>query len=97
MNGSPTLKTATLSPRQTEVYELIRRYRALNAHGPTLAELAHALNVSPCTVGRHVRALQGVGAVVWLRHLPRSLDVAADFTLQNERRNVRFPIAGSVS
>jgi len=48
----------TLSPRQREVLDLIRKFTADHGMAPSIKELAESLGIAPATAAGHLRALQ---------------------------------------
>jgi len=88
----------SLTPKQIEIFRLIRDARMSQGFSPTLQELAAQLGVSRVTVHEHVEQLIKKGALTRETNKARSLSVAEDFALPDEMHDgVSFPLVGRIA
>ena len=88
----------SLTPKQIEIFRLIRDARMTQGFSPTLQELAAQLGVSRVTVHEHVEQLIKKGALTRETNKARSLSVAEDFALPDEMHDgVSFPLVGRIA
>ena len=88
----------SLTPKQVEIFRLIRDARMTQGFSPTLQELAAQLGVSRVTVHEHVEQLIKKGALTRETNKARSLSVAEDFVLPDEMHDgVSFPLVGRIA
>jgi repressor LexA len=64
-----------LSPRQAEIYEFIKAYRAEHGYAPTFRDVASGVGLYLTTVIAHLKALKNKGFVTWNEGIARSLRV----------------------
>lgn len=86
-----------LTPKQLTILNRIRESRLTRGYSPTMQELADELGVSKVTVFEHVEALIRKGALHREKNKARSLQVAPDLDLPDERTNTRLPLVGSIA
>jgi len=86
-----------LTPKQLDILTRIRESRLTRGYSPTMQELADELGVSKVTVFEHVEALIKKGALVRQKNKARSLQVAPDLELPDERRTTRIPLVGTIA
>ena len=88
----------SLTPKQVEIFRLIRDARLSQGYSPTLQELAAQLGVSRVTVHEHVERLIEKGALTRETNKARSLSVAEDFALPDEMHDgTSFPLVGRIA
>ncbi len=88
----------SLTPKQVEIFRLIRDARMSQGFSPTLQELAAGLGVSRVTVHEHVEQLIKKGALTRETNKARSLSVAEDFVLPDEMHDgISFPLVGRIA
>ena len=88
----------SLTPKQVEIFRLIRDARMSQGFSPTLQELAAELGVSRVTVHEHVEQLIKKGALTRETNKARSLSVAEDFVLPDEMHDgISFPLVGRIA
>ena len=88
----------SLTPKQVEIFRLIRDARISQGFSPTLQELAAELGVSRVTVHEHVEQLIKKGALTRETNKARSLSVAEDFVLPDEMHDgISFPLVGRIA
>lgn len=88
----------SLTPKQVEIFRLIRDARMSQGFSPTLQELAAQLGVSRVTVHEHVEQLIKKGALTRETNKARSLSVAEDFALPDEMHDgLSFPLVGRIA
>ena len=88
----------SLTPKQVEIFRLIRDARMTQGFSPTLQEQAAQLGVSRVTVHEHVEQLIKKGALTRETNKARSLSVAEDFVLPDEMHDgVSFPLVGRIA
>lgn len=85
-----------LTPKQLRILTLIRDYRLAYGYSPTMQELAEEVGVSKVTVFEHCEALIKKGALVRDANKARSLQVAHDVDLPDER-DTRVPLVGAIA
>ena len=85
-----------LTPKQIEVFELIRQCRIKNGYSPTMQELAEDLGVSKVTVFERVEALVRKGALSREANKARSLSIAENYK-SSEEATMRFPLVGRIA
>ncbi|HAW96624.1 MAG: repressor LexA [Phycisphaerae bacterium] len=87
-----------MTPKQVEIFRLIRDARMSQGFSPTLQELAAGLGVSRVTVHEHVEQLIKKGALTRETNKARSLSVAEDFVLPDEMHDgISFPLVGRIA
>ena len=86
-----------LTPKQLTILNRIRESRLTRGYSPTMQELADELGVSKVTVFEHVEALIRKGALIREKNKARSLQIAPDLDLPDERTNTRLPLVGSIA
>ena len=86
-----------LTPKQLNILNRIRESRLTRGYSPTMQELADELNVSKVTVFEHVEALIRKGALLRQKNKARSLEIAPDLDLPDERTSTRLPLVGSIA
>ena len=88
----------TLTPKQVEIFRLIRDARLTHGYSPTMQELADELGVSRVTVFEHIEALIKKGALTREKNKARSLVIAEDFVLPDEMHDgISFPLVGRIA
>jgi repressor LexA len=94
-------QTATLTPRQREVLEMIESYMRQRGYPPSVREIGEAVGLtSPSTVHAHLGALQKRGYLRRDPTKPRAIEVRWDPNSDAviERRPVRhIPLVGDVA
>ena len=60
---------------RAKILAAIDAYRNAHGYGPTYAEIAHAVDLHPATVGRHVRLMRRWGTVRGNGRRTRSVEV----------------------
>ena len=63
------------TPKQLQIMNFIRDYRATHSTSPTLEEIGHSLGVHRVTVHQHVAALVKKGAIRKLPQRSRSIEI----------------------
>ena len=87
-----------LTPKQAEIFRMIRDARLTDGYSPTMQELADGLGVSKVTVFEHVEALVKKGALTRDKNKARSLSIAEDFALPTEMHDgITFPLVGRIA
>ncbi|MDA1008157.1 MAG: transcriptional repressor LexA [Planctomycetota bacterium] len=86
-----------LTPRQLQVFQLIRQWRTAHGYSPTMQELADELGVSKVTVFGHVEALVTKGAVTRDPNKARSLAIQDEALPPNEGDGMSFPLVGRIA
>ena len=88
----------TLTPKQAEIFRMIRDARLTDGFSPTMQELADGLGVSRVTVFEHVEALVKKGALTRDKNKARSLAIAEDYALPTEMHDgISFPLMGRIA
>ncbi len=88
----------TLTPQQIRIFRLIRDSRNKRGYSPTMQELADELGISKVTVFEHVGALVDKGALIRQPNKARSLAIADDATLPDERiTSGTLPLVGRIA
>jgi repressor LexA len=88
----------TLTPQQIRIFRFIRDCRSSKGYSPTMQEIANELGVSKVTVFEHVEALIEKGALVRTPNKARSLAIAHDAALPDERGNDQaLPLVGRIA
>ena len=77
----------SLTPQQIRIFRFVRDYRNSKGYSPTMQEIANELGVSKVTVFEHVEALIQRGALIRTPNKARSLEIATDAELPDERAN----------
>ena len=85
-----------LTPKQIEVFELIRQCRIKNGYSPTMQELAEDLGVSKVTIFERGEALVRKGALTREANKARSLSIAENYK-SSEEATMRFPLVGRIA
>ena len=67
-----------LTPRQVDVITVIRNYRHLHGHSPTVREIADLLKISRATTVSHLKACIKKKLIRHVPHRARTLEVIAD-------------------
>lgn len=67
-----------LTPRQVDVITVIRNYRHLHGHSPTVREIADTLHICRATTVSHIKALVKKKLIRHVPHRARTLEVIAD-------------------
>lgn len=96
--------TAPLTKRQRSVYEFIESYIHEKGFGPTVREIAEAVNLSsPSTVHVHLKTLEEKGYIVRdpLKSrsiaLPHTADVDLSFGSEGFDNTLSLPLVGNVA
>ncbi len=96
--------TAPLTKRQRSVYEFIESYIHEKGFGPTVREIAEAVNLSsPSTVHVHLKTLEEKGYIVRdpLKSrsiaLPHTVDVDLSFGSEGFDNTLSLPLVGNVA
>ncbi|MCK6456280.1 MAG: transcriptional repressor LexA [Phycisphaerae bacterium] len=84
------------TPRQAEILTYVRDYQKRTGYSPTLQEIGDYLGISKVTVFEHLTALEKRGLVRRGRHKARSMELADDLRLPNDRPSV-VPLAGRIA
>ena len=88
----------TLTPKQTEIFILVRDARMRDGFSPTMQEIADALGISKVTVHEHVNALIEKGALTRSRNKARSLSIPDGFALPSDMHDgITFPLMGRIA
>jgi len=88
----------TLTPKQAEIFTMIRDARMTNGFSPTMQEIGDALGISRGTVHEHISALVKKGALLRDENKARSLSIAEDYALPSEMHDgVSFPLVGRIA
>ena len=88
----------SLTPQQIRIFRFVRDYRNSKGYSPTMQEIANELGVSKVTVFEHVEALIEKGALVRTPNKARSLEIATDAELPDERANEHeLPLIGRIA
>jgi repressor LexA len=87
----------SLTPKQTEVLDAIRRLIALNGQSPTVREIGKEVNLrSSCSVHKHLDALERLGKINRTSFKYRSIQLV-DSHLTNTGLSVLIPLLGQVA
>lgn len=89
--------TLKLTPKQRDILLLIRDSQLTRGYSPTLQELADELNVSKVTIFERVEALIKKGALKRDPNKARSLELAGNALLPDEKRATRLPLVGTIA
>ncbi len=90
-------QSATVTPRQLEILQLIRNSRDRNGYSPTMQELGDQLGLTKVTVFEHVGALERKGLIIrGAKHRARSLQVADHFEFPGEH-SPGLPLVGRIA
>lgn len=88
---------ATVTPRQLEILRFIGDFRRQNGFSPTMQEIGDHLHLTKVTAFEHVEALVEKSLLIrGPKHRARSLRVASDFELPDERPT-KMPLVGKVA
>jgi repressor LexA len=88
----------SLTPQQIRIFRFVRDCRNSKGFSPTMQEIANELGVSKVTVFEHVEALIEKGALVRKPNKARSLEIATDAELPDERANEHeLPLIGRIA
>ena len=88
----------SLTPQQIRIFRFVRDYRNSKGYSPTMQEIANELGVSKVTVFEHVEALIEKGALIRTPNKARSLEIATDAELPDERANEHeLPLIGRIA
>ena len=88
----------TLTPKQTEIFTLIRDAIMRDGYSPTMQEIAQELGVSRVTVHEHIKALEKKGALTSSKHKARSLSIPDGFALPSDMHDgITFPLMGRIA
>ncbi len=88
----------SLTPQQIRIFRFVRDYRNSKGYSPTMQEIANELGVSKVTVFEHVEALIQRGALIRTPNKARSLEIATDAELPDERANEHeLPLIGRIA
>jgi repressor LexA len=87
----------TLTQKQMEVLDAIRRHKALTGQAPTVRELGAAVNLrSSCSVQKHLDALEMHGSIKRSAFKYRSIEITGDY-LTGTMGVIPVPVLGTVS
>ncbi len=93
-----------LTSRQRSVYEFIESYISQKGYGPTVREIAEAVNLSsPSTVHVHLKTLEEKGYIVRDAMKSRSISLPAKheepetFGSEGSDNNLKLPLVGNVA
>lgn len=67
-----------LTPRQADILLVIRNYRHLNGHAPTVREIAVALKICRATTMTHIKAMEKKHLITHVPGRARTLEVVTD-------------------
>jgi repressor LexA len=96
MDGTMNRSKPTLTKRQKQVYDFIRRFVELNGHSPSYSEIAGGLGLSAqSTIHGHVRNLIKKGYITAKWNANRSIDLNHGQT--EEPDFVSLPMAGTIA
>ncbi len=88
----------SLTPQQIRIFRFVRDYRNSKGFSPTMQEIANEIGVSKVTVFEHVEALIQRGALIRTPNKARSLEIATDAELPDERANEHeLPLIGRIA
>ena len=88
----------TLTPKQAEIFSMIRDARMTDGYSPTMQELGDALGISRVTVHEHINALVKKGALVRDKNKARSLEIADGYVLPSDMHDgLSFPLMGRIA
>ena len=65
----------TLTDRQTEIFDTIKSFIAVNRYAPSVRELSDALNITVKGVFDHLEALEHKGYIARNRKIARSIRI----------------------
>ena len=86
-----------VTPRQLEILQFIRDYRARRGYSPTMQEIGDHFRLTKVTVFEHVEALERKGLLLrGAKHKARSLRVSPDAEFPDERATL-IPLVGSIA
>ena len=85
----------SLTPRQLEVVDMIRKFRTKKRHSPTLEEIAATFHVTKATAQDYVETLCDKKVLRRRRYEHRSLEVVEHALADEQSR--RLPLAGRVA
>ena len=91
--GKPARPT---TPRQVEILTFVRDYAHKHGYSPTYDEIAARFGISKVTVFEHLTTLEERGLVSKGKHKARSLELASDLQLPDERPG-RLRLAGRIA
>ena len=87
----------TVTPRQLQILQFIRDFRARHGYSPTMQEMGDHLDLTKVTVFQHVGALEKKGLIVrGAKHRARSLRVSGSFEFPDERPT-RIALVGRIA
>ena len=87
----------SLTPRQAEVLDAIRRHIALTGQSPTVREIGKEVKLrSSCSVQKHLDALERIGKIRRSEFKYRSIQLV-DSHLMNTGASVLIPLLGQVA
>jgi repressor LexA len=87
----------SLTERQQQVLEIIRRHLAKSGQSPTVREICAGLGVrSTCTVQKHLTALETKGLITRTRYGYRSIELPGEYS-PKQTRLTGVPLVGRVA
>jgi len=87
----------SLTQRQQEVLEIIRRHISRNGQSPTVREIAQALGVrSTCTVHKHLEALEKKGVITKSKYGYRSIELPGEIS-PSQLKSIPVPVVGRIA
>ena len=88
---------SSLTVKQTEVLDAIRRHISLTGQSPTVREIGHAVNLrSSCSVQKHLDSLERLGQIRRSSFKYRSIELTDDQSL-NAAASMLVPLLGQVA
>lgn len=69
------IPTPRLTPRQRQMYFVIRQYIRGNGYSPTYTEMADLMDVSRVTIFEHIGELERKGYITRRKHEARSVEI----------------------
>jgi len=67
-----------LSPRQTDIFNFIRKYQDEEKISPSICDIGAALGLATSTVAAHISAMKRKGAISSKDNTPRSFVILKD-------------------
>lgn len=93
------MEKESLTKRQADVLNFIKKYTALHGFPPTIREICEGVNLSsPATVFVHIKNLEKAGYVRSSNNKFRTLELLVDNEFENKREDVvKVPLLGKIT
>ena len=88
-----------LTPKQTEVLNYIKKYKATHGFPPSVREICAGLGLSsPATVHAHIKKLEESGVIKSSNNKFRTIEILVDNEYEEKNENViKVPLLGKVT